>query len=382
MTRSRMYGPDRDPVARHVGEPWIDRALRKVLNAQERRLLTDCLWGAPPDQMGRRLGIGGDDVLRLVAALLHRIKESRYGPALMEELRSGSGPRFSALLWEGRKEVPVHRCARAGCTEPPFIQRDTGRARRYCSNRCKQAAYRERRRQDAAESPAVTQRSSLTNPSRGYLLRQYSELPELPEPQQQQSWFLGYIERRMHYAAHPPVTLLPQGRTGRPAPMTFLAWPHGSGKGVGLLALAMFDAQTRYLPRAHRLASARVVSDDAYFAAHSRRWFRAALERADTAGTPQPVEPSRSLTSPMEVLLPWPQSALGWLPTAPLPAMGDSRAQGFWQPSTSGPLPHARRPSARVLGRPPRAAAAGGRSGRRWLRSGRAARTTGLFTLP
>ena len=126
----RAYGPDRDPVARHIGEPWIDRALRKVLKPPEVRLLSDCLWGAPPDQIGRRMGIGEADVHRLVAALLHRIKTSEYGPALLEELRSTGGPRFSRLLWEGRKEVPVHRCERAGCTAPPFLQRATGRARR------------------------------------------------------------------------------------------------------------------------------------------------------------------------------------------------------------------------------------------------------------
>lgn len=172
MTRSRPYGPDRDPVARHVGEPWIDRALRKVLKPNELRLLSDCLWGAPPDQVGRRLGIREGEVLRLVSALLHRIKTSPYGPALLEELRSGSGPRFSKLLWEGRKEVPVHRCARTGCTEPPFTQRATGRARRFCSNRCKQAAYRERRNTEQAPSTAAT-RHPPPSPNR-------STAPRLP----------------------------------------------------------------------------------------------------------------------------------------------------------------------------------------------------------
>ncbi|EST18491.1 hypothetical protein [Streptomyces roseochromogenus] len=45
MKRRKVYGPDRDPVSRHVGEPLLDGALRALLKPGElgcsRRLSMD-----------------------------------------------------------------------------------------------------------------------------------------------------------------------------------------------------------------------------------------------------------------------------------------------------------------------------------------------------
>ncbi|WP_405624739.1 hypothetical protein OG933_44660 [Streptomyces sp. NBC_00016] len=325
MTRSRLYGPDRDPVARHVGEPWIDRALRKVLKPNEIRLLTDCLWGAPPDQVGRRLGIREDDVLRLVSALLHRIKTSPYGPALLEELRSGSGPRFSELLWEGRKEVPVHRCARTGCTEPPFTQRATGRARRFCSNRCKQAAYRERRNTEQTPSTAATRHRPRTEAQRrGYLLRQYDELPELPAPRREQGWFFTYIQRRIRYAAMRPALPALAVSRAKPLPYSF----RSAGR-FGLPPL-FFDTASYSMD-----TTARRRLRELY------RWFndrQAAYRLGATApARRQPrVKPEGSLTSPMQALM---EHTLDQLPPPRVYLPDAARAGRFEAPPASGPPP-------------------------------------------
>lgn len=151
--RRKGYWPDRDPVGRRVGEDLLGRALRSVLSDAQRRLLLDYLHGAPPKQLASQLGVTVDQLQALVAALLAKLRDSpTYGEQLMRELRSGF-PQRSPIVWEGVKEVPVHRCERAGCTERPFVQKPTGRPRRWCSSRCRQAAYRQAKR-----DPVLAQR--------------------------------------------------------------------------------------------------------------------------------------------------------------------------------------------------------------------------------
>ncbi len=324
----RAYGPDRDPVARHVGEPWIDRALRKVLKPSEVRLLSDCLWGAPPDQIGRRMGIGEADVQRLVAALLHRIKTSDYGPALLEELRSTGGPRFSRLLWEGRKEVPVHRCERAGCTAPPFLQRATGRARHFCSDACKQAAYRQRRKAKEASTPAAPKQRPTAPRPRGYLLRAYDEVPELPAPRREQGWFFRYVQLRMRsltepYPGYPGPLARPQS-TGRRSLLTFISsrsmpWPSA------WLSYPGFMVDEAYKPSS--LGRFGLGSLSARRAARSRNTHTTDLK------------PSPTLTSPLEAPMPGP----GPVPRVFCPVPSVRRP--LLSPPTSGPPPQPRYPS-------------------------------------
>lgn len=64
---------------------------------------------------------------------------------------SRTEPQHSVLVWEGVKEVPVHRCQRVGCTAPPFVQKARGRTRKYCSDACKQATHRSARAERSAE---------------------------------------------------------------------------------------------------------------------------------------------------------------------------------------------------------------------------------------
>ncbi|MEU9032672.1 hypothetical protein AB0D46_35235 [Streptomyces sp. NPDC048383] len=104
--------------------------LRKVLKAPELRLLSEFIHGVHADQISRRHGLTPPQVEELLAEIAHRIKEAPGSEGLLEDLRSRGGPRFSALLWEGGKAVPViHHCQAPACTVP-FTQASTGRARR------------------------------------------------------------------------------------------------------------------------------------------------------------------------------------------------------------------------------------------------------------
>jgi hypothetical protein len=160
--RREQYWPDKDPVSRRIGDDVLGRALRKVLRDSERRLLLDYLHGAPLVQMARQFGWTVQGLQELIRSLLIRLRDSEFGPQLREELLSRTGPQHSALVWEGVKEVPVHRCQRVGCTAPPFVQKARGRTRKYCSDACKQAAYRSARAEQPAKRAAAP--TALSNP--------------------------------------------------------------------------------------------------------------------------------------------------------------------------------------------------------------------------
>ncbi|WP_369386186.1 hypothetical protein AB5J72_00020 [Streptomyces sp. CG1] len=215
------YGPDADPVARRVGEDILGRALRKVLTDAERRLLLDYLHGAPPEQLARQIGCPLERLLDLVAGLLERLRGSEYGEQLREELRDPHGPRHSREVWEGVAEVPVHRCAREGCHAPPFPQKATGRPRYYCSDRCKQAAYRERQRTPAAGT--VDPAPRRPRGTHRYQLRDYSApLAEFPRPRPQWQGYFKFLSASVaswyqrscwHQQAQPvPATFRPTAR--------------------------------------------------------------------------------------------------------------------------------------------------------------------------
>ncbi|RPF39249.1 hypothetical protein [Streptomyces sp. TLI_185] len=160
--RREQYWPDKDPVSRRIGDDVLGRALRKVLRDSERWLLLDYLHGAPLVQMARQFGWTVAGLQELIRSLLIRLRDSEFGPQLREELLGRTGPQHSALVWEGVKEVPVHRCQRVGCTTPPFVQKARGRTRKYCSDACKQAAYRSARAEQPAKRAAAP--TALSNP--------------------------------------------------------------------------------------------------------------------------------------------------------------------------------------------------------------------------
>lgn len=170
--KRRFYGPDRDPVSRHASEDVLGRALTEELSEPERALLLDLAHGAPLEQVARRIDVPARHLADLGSDLLGRLRRSGHAEALRAEL---SSPRFSPeVVWAARDRVPIHRCQRTGCSAPPFTQAPTGRTRLYCSNRCKQIAYRERKKQQAAPG------TSLKTPMRSVLGRSRIDRARLP----------------------------------------------------------------------------------------------------------------------------------------------------------------------------------------------------------
>lgn len=297
VKRRRGYGPDRDPVSRHVGEPLLDRALRALLKPGELQLLRWRAHELHADQIARRHGLTASLVENAIAGILHRIGESPHGVALLEDLRSPGGPRFSALLWEGRsKERVVDLCARETCTKR-FDQPLTGRTRKFCSNACRQAAYRARRAQQPPAQGAHSPQPA--NTPQGFRPRQTT--PEFPAPRRASGAFLQYMESVLDRIGQPPVPtagvpsprqpgLIPPGRMG--SDISSLVW---IGSGKTRLPLSLVDG-------AHRVSSLReaFVARGGLVQTGLRQFLRQPLAPRFM------LRPDVTLTSPLHTPLPLP----------------------------------------------------------------------------
>ncbi|MFE4513125.1 hypothetical protein ACFRMQ_02855, partial [Kitasatospora sp. NPDC056783] len=202
--RRRIYGPDHDPVSRHLGEDVIGPALETVLGSGGRTLLLHLLHGAPISQIAKQARVPASSISDYTAHQLERLAASEHAQALREELSDPHGPRYSPEVWASRNAVPIHRCERKGCPSPPFTQPATGRPRRFCGNACRQAAYRARK---PAESVAAT---APTAAARTYRLTSYSDAP--PQfPARMVPWgkrwfaeYMRYLDRTFEEWSSPP----------------------------------------------------------------------------------------------------------------------------------------------------------------------------------
>jgi hypothetical protein len=152
--KQRFYGPDRDPVSRHVGEDLLGTVLADVLTDAQLAALLDRLHGAPPGQMARRIRIPERALENELAGLLAVLRDSPHRDGLRAELETAYGPLHSARVWHARDHVPVPRCERPGCGKL-LEQKPVGRMRQYCDAKCRQAAYRQRKKSlPTAPAPA------------------------------------------------------------------------------------------------------------------------------------------------------------------------------------------------------------------------------------
>ncbi len=208
--RHRRYGPDHDPVGRYVGEDVLGRALRRHLAPAERTILLHYLGQAPPEQLARRHGLSVDRLTTLISHLLERLRTSELAPLLRTELH-GAGPRFSPEVWRAVKDVvPVHRCALAGCTAPPFVQKAVGHPRLYCSSSCRQAAYR--RRRNAPPPPVPRPAEQDKKPPRYYHRARVPEPVEFPAPRPRPLTVGEWWAAKGLPVVHVPFGILPSGR--------------------------------------------------------------------------------------------------------------------------------------------------------------------------
>lgn len=147
MKRNRVTS-HRDPTSRYVGEDALGSAFKKI-PIQDQEILAAYLYGVSWRVLDRAtLGNGESrwslDVI--VSASLQKIRRSEAFEALLEELRSEHGPKYAKPLHEVARRMGLTRLPQCNqCSETIRELAATGRPRIYCSNACKQAAYRARK---------------------------------------------------------------------------------------------------------------------------------------------------------------------------------------------------------------------------------------------
>ncbi|GAA0426564.1 hypothetical protein GCM10010357_55160 [Streptomyces luteireticuli] len=197
--RRHGYGPDLDPVGRYAGEDVLGRELRRLLKPSQRELLLAALGGVPLAELARRNGVYKDEVAQVLSHILERLRTSEHADQLLQELRDRHGPRHSPEVWRYAEKLSVHRCARIGCNAQPFPQAATGRTRLYCSDRCRVAAHRERKRAARERGADLQQNAHVPqSPDPKYRWQSYSDIQsELPTPRRLKLWYAEYLQHRL-----------------------------------------------------------------------------------------------------------------------------------------------------------------------------------------
>ncbi|SCF78529.1 hypothetical protein GA0115260_102452 [Streptomyces sp. MnatMP-M27] len=306
MRRKRRpgYGPDLDPVSRYVGEDVLGRELRRLFKPGQRQLLLEHMNGVSLDQLARRHGLSVRVMEQYVARMEHRLSTSEHADTLLQELRDRHGPKRSPEVRAVAEELRPHRCARVGCTAPPFPQAARGRTRLYCSDRCKVAHHRWRERTAMAKRETTGGgETRMQQPQRPkYRWRDYSDaLPELPAPRDATGpWaaFLQVVDSRLQE---------PQVKAEALPPPTTIS--SGAGRAMASSALITIGTGKTYA----------LIDGNSRAASPERvRLYRVVLWTRETQ-----VDPARTLTGPMKARLSQPPlytPHAGWpLPELALP---------------------------------------------------------------
>ncbi|MFI9332325.1 hypothetical protein ACIGZJ_32945 [Kitasatospora sp. NPDC052868] len=144
-----------DPTARHAGPDVISDALSRTLSLPEIELLTAWLYDVPTHQLATDLGATQDSTEVILANALAKLGRSPQAKALLDEHLAGEGPKHSGTLRLTAARLGVDSVPRCPtCATALLSAAPTGRPRRYCSDRCRQKAYRERARAGAKAAPA------------------------------------------------------------------------------------------------------------------------------------------------------------------------------------------------------------------------------------
>lgn len=172
MTRRRRT--PNDPTAKRAMQSDGDLLYRelKTLPPQEAELLI-MRWGLTNgqpqtwDELGRKYGVSRERIRQIEQQAMAKLRHpTRRRPLLVTD--------DDAFSYVGFIDVPrVHRTLTrdeleglgfvwcAHCHERPFLPYTAGRRRAYCSNKCRQAAYRQRRRRPGAPDGYTDQAGEL-----------------------------------------------------------------------------------------------------------------------------------------------------------------------------------------------------------------------------
>jgi hypothetical protein len=147
----------RDPTVERAQLSKIDNLLNAITDPVEKELfLHVAALGLPFPESARRLGLTRKDARQLAERTRDKINDPSYGGILWGEALDDSYVLRSAELraWTTQAltslQVVCPRCSHRFLPESLFDP-SGGRPRTYCSNACRQAAYRARRRASTDE---------------------------------------------------------------------------------------------------------------------------------------------------------------------------------------------------------------------------------------
>ena len=148
MKRQR---PHRDTTAERASTSSIGFVLSSLRNRREVGVVIHMVvWALSLQDTARRMGITEAQAERLLIGAISRLRHPSTAVNLRTELEGGSVARSRELRrWANavaQSIVVTCPCGRKFLPESFFLTTG-GRPKRYCSNACRQAAYRARKRQ-------------------------------------------------------------------------------------------------------------------------------------------------------------------------------------------------------------------------------------------
>lgn len=152
MSKRRNF---RDPTVERAQLSNIGDVLKGISNPQERNLfLLLTVSGLSLAESARRIGVPLEEARYLLARAVGRIRHPAYEGRIADEASDDSFVLRSAELRKWVQEAQMSlsvlcpRCSRRFLPDSLFDVLG-GRPRVYCSNACRQAAYRARRRRSS-----------------------------------------------------------------------------------------------------------------------------------------------------------------------------------------------------------------------------------------
>lgn len=171
MTRRRDF---RDPTADRADISGVSALMDTLSDVEAEVLFYIQVAGLSVPEVARRERLSEVEVFEHHSWALSRVRHpSRWGPMRDENLTDASvSSELRGWLRQVFEEASTScsRCQRAIYPEQ-LLRRSGGRPRRYCSNACKQAAYRKRRRLKPAPSEEMAQQQNRPLNLRNGLVR-------------------------------------------------------------------------------------------------------------------------------------------------------------------------------------------------------------------
>ncbi|MER5617599.1 hypothetical protein [Streptomyces sp. NPDC002215] len=148
MRRQRPY---RDTTVERADISSIGFALNSIQNRREIGIvILLVIWGLSMQEAARRLGVTENQAEQLLTKALSRLRHPSRSESIREEIDGDFVARSRELRrWANavaQAIVVTCTCGRKFLPENIFLSTG-GRPKRYCSNACKQAAYRARKKQ-------------------------------------------------------------------------------------------------------------------------------------------------------------------------------------------------------------------------------------------